>query len=121
MKVLKVVEGTAQVIDMHITLSNLQEHIGGDIKIVYSEEDIAIVCDMRGNTKGLKPNIVLCRSGMLQDVIVGTCIICGLSSEDFTGLTDAQIEKYLKLVNNAKTGMVVGGMFVPSLHIGDRV
>ena len=121
MKVLKVVNGTAQMIDINITLSSLQEQIGGDIEVIYSEDNIAIVCDMYGNSKGLKPNIVLSKSGILQKVLVGTCIICGLSSEDFTGLTGAQIEKYLKLVNNAKTGMVVDGVFVPSLHIGGRI
>lgn len=76
------------------TLENLQEIVGGYIEALYPfEEDVAIVANEEALLIGLEPNRAVERYG----IIFGTFFVCGLTEDDFTGLTDEQIKRYSQL------------------------
>ena len=73
------------------TLENLQQVVGGYIQALYPFDDgVAIVANEEALLIGLEPNRAVERYG----IIFGTFFICGLTADDFTGLTDEQIERY---------------------------
>ena len=74
------------------TLENLQKEVGGYIQALYPfEEEVAVVCNEEGLfIEGLEWNRTVEKYGPIK----GTFFVCGLGFEDFTGLTDEQIEKY---------------------------
>lgn len=76
------------------TLENLQQVVGGYIQALYPfEEEVAIVANEEGLLIGLEPNRIVENYG----IIFGTFFVCGLSEDDFIGLTDEQIEQYGQL------------------------
>lgn len=76
------------------TLENLQEVVGGYIQALYPfEEDVAIIANEEGLLIGLEPNRTVERYG----IIFGTFFLCGLTEDDFTGLTNEQLERYGQL------------------------
>ena len=77
------------------TLENLQKEVGGYIQALYPfEEEVAVVCNEEGLfIEGLQWNRTVEKYGLIK----GTFFVCGLGFEDFTGLTDEQIEKYKAL------------------------
>ena len=72
---------------------------GGHIEVVYPFEDnVGIICNEEGKIRGLPLNRALRNeNGDAYDVICGNFIIAGLDDEDFTSLTDEQVEKYTKM------------------------
>lgn len=77
--------------DIEHTLENLQEIVGGYIQALYPfDDDVAIVANEEGLLIGLEPNRAVERYG----IIFGTFFICGLTEDDFTGLTPQQIAHY---------------------------
>lgn len=77
--------------DVEHTLENLQEIVGGYIQALYPfNDDVAIVCNEEALLIGLEPNRTVERYG----IVFGTFFVCGLTEDDFTGLTDEQIEQY---------------------------
>lgn len=96
--------------DIEHTLENLQKEVSGYIQALYPFEDnVAVVC----NEEGLFLDLAWNRTVEKYGPIKGTFFVCGLSMEDFIGLTDEQIEKYTKLFWNPEifiptpNGMVV--------------
>lgn len=89
--------------EMHDSLSAMQSIVGGWIEVAkppLHDDDAVIVCNEEGKIRGLTPNRKLhCRDGVLYDVICGTFFIINApsDSEDFTSLTDEQIEKYVEM------------------------
>ncbi|WP_295091923.1 DUF3846 domain-containing protein [Ruminococcus sp.] len=80
--------------DIDHTLENLQEVVGGYIQALYPfDDDAAVICNEEGLLMDLEPNRIVDRYG----VIFGTFFICGLTEDDFKGLTDEQIEQYTEL------------------------
>ena len=81
--------------DIEHTLENLQKEVGGYIQALYPfEEEVAVVCNEEGLfIEGLEWNRTVEKYGPIK----GTFLVCGLGFEDFTGLTDEQIEKYKAL------------------------
>ena len=76
------------------TLKNLQDIVGGYIEAIYPyEEPVGLVC----NEDGIALNLPLNRIVEGYGVIRGTFFVCGLTEEDFCGLTDEQIDRYSKL------------------------
>lgn len=72
-------------------LKSMQEIVGGLMQAVYPWEDrAALVCNDEGKLMGLPLN----RSLEDYDIIAGTFFICGLGKDDFTSLTENQIEHY---------------------------
>ena len=77
------------------TLKNLQGIVGGYIEAIYPFENdmVGLVC----NEDGIALNLPLNRIVEGYGVIRGTFFLCGLTEEDFCGLTDEQIERYSRL------------------------
>ena len=79
--------------DIEHSLENLQHEVGGMIQALYPfSEEVAVVCNEEGLFLDLDWNRVVDPYGPVK----GTFFVCGLGSEEFIGLTDAQIEKYKK-------------------------
>lgn len=89
---------TARIIEMNLTLENMQKTVGGLIQAVYPfEDEVALVCNDEGKIMGLPLNRGLTdEKGDIYDIVAGTFFICGLSEDNFTGLTDEQADLYLK-------------------------
>ena len=74
-------------------LKSMQETVGGNIQAIYPFDDpVALVCDEEGLFKDTKWN-----QRITQDcAIKGTFFLCGLGEEEFTDMSDALIDKYIR-------------------------
>ena len=78
-------------------LKDMQSIVGGSIEAVYpfQHDKVALVCHGEGKLLGLPYNRpLLDEDGKPYDVICGTFFIAGLGVEDFTSLTEEQIQQY---------------------------
>ena len=77
-------------------LASLQHEVGGYIQAVYPwDEPCAIVCDDEAKLKGKELNRALRdENGEIYDAVAGTFLIVGLSEDNFTSLTEEQIQKF---------------------------
>ena len=78
-------------------LKDMQSIVGGSIEAVYpfQHDKVALVCHGEGKLLGLPYNRpLLDEDGKPYDVICGTFFIAGLGTEDFTSLTEEQIQRY---------------------------
>ena len=77
-------------------LASLQHEVGGYIQAIYPwEEPRALVCDEESKLKGAELNRALRdEAGHIYDIVAGTFLIVGLSEDDFTSLTDKQIQQF---------------------------
>ena len=98
-----VMEPGKEAVDKEIdsSLKSMQKVVGGYIEAIYPFRDpVALVCNSEGKLDHLPLNRVLYDedSGQALDVIAGTFFICGAppDAEDFTSLTDEQVQKYQK-------------------------
>ena len=89
---------TARIVETNLTLENMQKTVGGLIQAVYPfEDEVALVCNDEGKIMGLPLNRGLTdKKGNIYDIVAGTFFICGLSEDNFAGLTDEQADLYLK-------------------------
>ena len=89
---------TARIVEMNLSLENMQKTVSGLIQAVYPfEDEVALVCNDEGKIMGLPLNRGLTdEKGDIYDIVAGTFFICGLSEDNFTGLTDEQADLYLK-------------------------
>lgn len=80
-------------------LESLQKAVGGDIEAVYPYSDnVALVMNESGKIDGLPLNRALRDDeGQIYDAVAGSFLVVGLGEEDFSSLTDQQMEKYEKL------------------------
>ena len=111
-KVVLVHPGTsAQIVEMDLSLKNMQKTVGGLIQAVYPFDDpVCLVCNDEGKLEGLPPNRVLIdEDGMVSDIIAGTFFICGIGEDDLTGLSDEMAEKYIKYYRNPQFFMMENG------------
>ena len=81
---------------MEHDLESLQKAVGGHIQCVYPFEDpIGIICDEEGKYKGYPLNRALRNEeSEIYDVIAGTFLVVGLSSDNFASLSSELMEKY---------------------------
>lgn len=81
--------------DIEHTLENLQHEVDGYIQAIYPfEEEVSVIV----NEEGLfRKDLAWNRTVEKYGPIKGTFFVCGLGIEDFTGLTDEQLEKYKTL------------------------
>ena len=71
-----------------------QKAVGGLIECVYTEDDdIAIVCNDESKLLGMEGNRRL-NNG--RTVIAGPFFVCGLTEDDFRGLTEQETQTYLE-------------------------
>ena len=81
----------ARITEIGEDLQDMQEIVGGLIQALYPWEDpAAIVCNDEGKIMGLPLNRVL----EDYDIITGTFFICGIQGENFSSLTEQQLQKY---------------------------
>ena len=80
------------------TLSAMQELVGGTIQAVYPFDDpVALIANDEGKLLGLPWNRALTDDhGVPYDIVCGTFFVVGIGDENFTSLTEQQIEKYGK-------------------------
>ena len=77
------------------SLKSMQEAVGGYIQAIYPFEDpVALVCGDEAKLQGLPLNRALYERGsrVPYDIIAGTFFVCGVGDENFTSLTDEQIQ-----------------------------
>ena len=80
------------------SLESMQRIVGGDIEAV---DPVALVCHGEGKLLGLPMNRALTdESGVPYDIVCGTFFVVGIGDENFTSLTEQQIEKYRKKYAN---------------------
>ncbi len=75
------------------TLEAEQKAVCGLIECVYNDDDTAIVCNDEGKLRGMEGNR---RIGDGGTVIAGPFFVCGLTEDDFRGLTDEETQTYLQ-------------------------
>ena len=80
------------------TLSAMQELVGGTIQAVYPFDDpVALIANDEGKLLGLPWNRALTDDhGVPYDIVCGTFFVVGIGDENFTSLTEQQVEKYGK-------------------------
>lgn len=84
--------------DVEPTLETYQSIVGGHIEAVnpFKDRHMVLVCNEEGKINRLECNRFIVRAGKMGaqpemiDWIAGTCFICGIGEEDFTGLTPEQ-------------------------------
>ena len=83
------------------SLEAMQEIVDGYIQALFPfDEPVALVCNEEGKLHGLPLNRALRDdTGNVYDIISGTFFLCSAppDSENFTSLSDSQIERYTKL------------------------
>lgn len=73
-------------------LKVMQDLVGGYIEVI-GLNDMVIICNEEGKLQGLEPNLF-----MENDVIVGPVIFAGTNREDFSSLTDEQLERVMDMI-----------------------
>ncbi len=112
----------AYVTELRPEYDYLKKLIGGPLEITYPfSDEVAVICDECGKLKGKMPNRLLhgkhsrvtADCDVEDDTYAGTILILGsdLDSEDFTSLTDAQIDLYMDIYGEPqfKTDWGLGG------------
>ena len=82
----------SETIEVGNELEELQQLVGGYIETIPYKDNIIILLDEEGRLKDSEDNIVVSKYGML----VGNIIFIGTEGEDFTSLTEAQIQGILR-------------------------
>lgn len=111
MKIVKVEpEKAPYAADIDSGLESLQSQVGGYIQAVYPWDDsAAIVCNEEAKLENLPLNRALRDNhGKIYDIISGTFIIVGLGEEDFTDLTEEQVEVYLNRFRQPEEFLCIG-------------
>ena len=81
----------ARIAEIGEDLHDMQEIVGGPIQALYPWDDpAAIICNDEGKLNQLPLNRVL----EDYDIIAGTFFICGIQGENFSSLTEQQLQKY---------------------------
>jgi hypothetical protein len=88
-----------EVINIKTGLEDMQKIVGGLIEeYMPFEEEVAIIVNEEGKINGLPLNrAVKNEDGEIIDIIVGDFFICSADTEQFTSLSEKQIEKYKKM------------------------
>ena len=69
-----------------------QKAVGGFIECVYNKDGTVLVCNDESKLLGMEGNR---RLGNGRTVIAGPFFVCGLTEDDFRGLTDTETQTYL--------------------------
>ena len=70
-----------------------QAEVEGDIECVGFGDGCVAVINAEGKLNGMQPTD---ESGVPYDIVCGTFFVVGIGDEDFTSLTEQQIEKYTR-------------------------
>lgn len=88
--VIKKVGEPAKVAEIENTLSALQEVVGGYIEVVGVGGEVLMICNEEGKLNGLEYNFKLG-----NDFIVGNVLFVQAKGEDFTDLSDSNVESIM--------------------------
>lgn len=82
------------VVEIKNTLEAEQQLVQGLIEVCYikDDENVCLICNEEGKLIGMEAN-----RRTDAGIICGPFFICGLSEENFRGLTDDEIKKYMKV------------------------
>ena len=98
--------GTKEVKTIEHTLEELQSIVGGYIETHRITDKLFLVCNEDSVTEELQPTLMV-RTSCFQDLIVGDCFIARFDGIDnFTDLTDADVEWINRHYVYAKTAGV---------------
>ncbi len=90
-------ERPAEVKEIEPKLENYQAIVGGLIEPCYPFDDkVAVVVNEEGLFNGSLPNRAWYDEGQIVNIFFGDFFIIGVGEEDFIGLTDEQIARYLE-------------------------
>ena len=81
-----------EAIEVGNELEKLQQLVGGYIETIPYKDNIIVLLDEEGRLKDSEDNIIVPKYGML----VGNIIFIGTEGEDFTSLTEDQIQEILR-------------------------
>ena len=83
------------VAEIEDTLKGKQKAVKGFIEAVYIDDDnTCLVCNEEGKLIGMEGNRRIGNNG--ESIIAGPFFVCGLGDEDFRGLTDEEVMKYME-------------------------
>lgn len=93
------------------SLKSMQKLVNGHIEIVstaHFSDNALLICNEEGKIRKMPLTLLIFGENMrLDDMIVGPCFICASDGEEFTGLTEEQIEKYLKMFESNDKGIQI--------------
>ena len=122
MKALKIEPGKApERIDIDNTLEALQNAVGGYIEAIYPDEHrpACLICNEEGKFSGLELNRALYKNGKPYDIIAGTFLVVGLSTEDFTDLREEDEAYFEKMFHTPeKFGHFAGRLIISKVVSG---
>ena len=99
--------------DIGSDLESMQRIVGGFIQAIYPfEEPVALICNEEGKLLNLPLNRALRDDkGNVYDIISGTFFVCAAppDSNHFAGLTDQQVETYMKQFAMPEMFLNLGG------------
>lgn len=103
-----------EVREINGTLESMQEIVGGLIQALYPfDEPVALVCNDEGKLLGLPLNRGLRdENGEPYDIVSGTFFICGISEDNFTSLTEEQIQRFQRLFATPELFVRLNGQLV---------
>lgn len=95
----------ARIVTMELSLENLQKTVGGMIQAIYPWNDpVALICNDEGKLLGMPLNRTLTdEDGNVYDIVAGTFLICGLSTDNFAGLSEELAKLYSEKFRDAQT------------------
>ena len=84
----------AYVAEIEHTLKGEQRAVKGLIEAVYpcDDDNVCFVCNEEGKLIGMEGNRIV---NLGNTIIAGPFFVCGLTSDDFRGLTDEEVTKYM--------------------------
>lgn len=114
-KVVMLVPGkAAYVAEVDLSLESMQKIVNGHIEAIYPFTDsVALVCNEDGKLINLPLNRAL-KDGedYVYDIVAGTVFICGLSEENFDGLTDELADKYCEMFKKPDMFLNIDGRLI---------
>ena len=93
------------------SLEDLQNAVGGWSETIYPFDDnAAVICNEEGKLNGLDLNRAMRdETGAIYDVIAGKFLVAGMKDDEFSSLSQEQIETYAELYKNPEVFLMRHG------------
>ena len=102
MKVIyKKANGKPEILDINNDYKELQKLVGGYFDHLYLSKNVGVYLHDEGKLLNLDKNVVLYDEDLnILDILVGDIVIVQHSRENDISLSDKNIEKYVKMLND---------------------